>query len=638
MSTPNVTPNIKGLPEGAIVKPLASTPPQPTGLPPGAVVRSLISAPPAAPNDTTGAQGTGRMMDGGAAMVNNGTTEGLAQGIGAGVGESVSTVGHLINKIPLVGEDLSPSSGLAALDANNEQNSRTFTQKVGKGAETIAEFMLGDEALKGLSYAQKLKRVAPALEHIDKFPKIKAMLETAIRQGTVGTGDALLHGATPKEALGQGAAAGGLGGLMEGGGMAIKEALKKVRPGVTSIAGEEMPVLASQKKGAPAVAHATASIGTEPEIAAAQQKGSQQAISNIAAEAADSSVKRMNAGIPTPEADTAHLKDALEEIAPGKKFGELAPSDMSKVASRAQELKDEAASTAKEALRGKVSSFGDAAEHVRDQAKPIFAKIDEASGGEFSKLRKARSNAYKTGNFDKVKEADAAIDALFDGSTKEVPSSIVDAGGKPMSSTVTKQALEGVDKGDLARARKAWVDSKVLDNIHSAVEGSFNGVTEDAAARTGVNRGIRGGSLQQRLGGLLKKQGVADIERVIGKEGIDNLYRISELTSTPQRAAQFGDVARNVAKFLGRKSVATTLGAAAGHYTGIGAYSGAAVGAGLDEAARAVMHKAAINPRVGKMVENAIKVGASPRVYSALIAQAMREIQEKQKANPEPEE
>jgi hypothetical protein len=492
----------------------------------------------------------------------NNTEAEVAQGIGAGVGETVSTVGHIINKIPKVGEILSPSSGLAALDVNNAQNSQSFTQKVGKGAETIAEFMLGDEALKGLTYAQKLKRIAPALEHIDKFPKIKAMLETAIRQGTVGTGDALLHGATPKEALAQGAVAGGLGGATEGAGMAVKEALKKVRPGVTSIAGEEMPVLASQKKGAPALAHATASIGTEPELAAAQQKGSQKAINNIAADAADNSVKRMNAGISTPEADTAHLKGALDELAPGKKFGDLAPSDMSKVAGRAQELKDEAAATAKEALRGKVTSFGDAAEHVRDQAKPIFAKIDEASGGEFSKLRKARSSAYKTGNFDKVKEADDAIDALFDGSSKEVPSSIVDAGGKPMTSTVTKQALEGVDKGDLERARKAWVDSKVLDNIHTAVEGSFNGVTEDAAARTGVNRGIRGGSLQQRLGGLLKKQGGDDIERVIGKEGIDNLYRISELTSTPQRAAQFGDVARNVAKYIGRKSVATTVGAA----------------------------------------------------------------------------
>jgi hypothetical protein len=57
VSTTNVTPNIKGLPEGAVVKPLASTPPQPTGLPPGAVVRSLRRRPQTRRRDRSAAHG-----------------------------------------------------------------------------------------------------------------------------------------------------------------------------------------------------------------------------------------------------------------------------------------------------------------------------------------------------------------------------------------------------------------------------------------------------------------------------------------------------------------------------------------------------------------------------------------------------
>src|SRR5258708_32095460 len=107
-----------------------------------------------------------------------------ATGFMKGVGETVNTLSGLISRV-------APSI-VRPQDANNLKGVYTATpgtlQPVGKVGETIAEFFLGDEALKGLSIAEKLglaSKVAKLAESNPIIARIVGHGLTAVRGGTV---------------------------------------------------------------------------------------------------------------------------------------------------------------------------------------------------------------------------------------------------------------------------------------------------------------------------------------------------------------------------------------------------------------------------------------------------------------------
>jgi hypothetical protein len=164
------------------------------------------------------------------------TAEDFGTGIVKGAGQTANTVSGLLNKIPVIGETLAPSAGVNA--AHQIETPSNVAQKVGVGAEGIGEFFLGDEALKGLSIAERLGMAAKVAKLAESNPivaKIIAHGLTAVRGGTVVTGQELAHGATPTQALETGATATALGTAtgtaVEGAGIAknaIKDAYKSV--------------------------------------------------------------------------------------------------------------------------------------------------------------------------------------------------------------------------------------------------------------------------------------------------------------------------------------------------------------------------------------------------------------------------
>lgn len=115
----------------------------------------------------------------------------LAKGVGEGALQTVNTVSGLINKIPGIGETLAPSQGVSSADAIATPTNTT--QKVGVGAESIAEALLGDEALKGLSLGDKLLKVGKVSEVYEKAsPFVRAAIErglNAARAGAVAGGE-----------------------------------------------------------------------------------------------------------------------------------------------------------------------------------------------------------------------------------------------------------------------------------------------------------------------------------------------------------------------------------------------------------------------------------------------------------------
>jgi hypothetical protein len=102
---------------------------------------------------------------------------------------------------------------------------KTPLESLGKGAEGLTEFLLGDEALKGLSLVEKAKHLGDAGKLLEKSPKLAKAVEigvNALRQGTVGGTQTLAHGGTIGDALTTGVVTGGTGAVLEGLGQGVK--------------------------------------------------------------------------------------------------------------------------------------------------------------------------------------------------------------------------------------------------------------------------------------------------------------------------------------------------------------------------------------------------------------------------------
>ena len=149
----------------------------------------------------------------------------VATGFGKGIGDTVSGVSHLLNKIPGVGETLAPKAGISALDAVDVPQSDA--EAAGKGLESVAEFVAGDELLSGLSkgvklvaLARKYPIVAKTLNLATQHPWLAKMIlegtKGAIVGGTVGGTVGGMVGMVGGTVGGVGGMVGGVGGTVGG--------------------------------------------------------------------------------------------------------------------------------------------------------------------------------------------------------------------------------------------------------------------------------------------------------------------------------------------------------------------------------------------------------------------------------------
>lgn len=138
---------------------------------------------------------------------------GVAVGVGKGMTETGKDALNLAGKIvgqSNAGDDATNPLGAGPIDTDAANTS----QSIGKMGETIAEFALGDEALKGLSVAKKLGIASKIADIAESSPTLAKALDiglNAVRQGTVGSTQEAVRGGTAGESLeaGAGSAAGG---------------------------------------------------------------------------------------------------------------------------------------------------------------------------------------------------------------------------------------------------------------------------------------------------------------------------------------------------------------------------------------------------------------------------------------------
>jgi len=280
----------------------------------------------------------------------------------------------------------------------------------------------------------------------------------------------------------------------------------------------------------------------------------------------------------------------------------------------------------------KLGSFGEGAEQVKAAARPIYQKIDAA--------KTAGANL-------------ADLQAQYDSAMQHFDYKAADTAEMAMDEALAKKPAD-VHPDEMAAAKMAWRDSKVLDKLHAATEGAFNGIGEDMAAQEGTSDRLLksgtkdGGTLQLRLGRVMSTPAKAkEVYRVIGQDGVANLYRAAHLVSTPELAKATTALAEQVAQEfpapassnlhrVAGGAAGASAGAAVGHAiagspgAAAGATLGGAAGAALSDGARMVMRRMVTSPAVGQMMDYAVRNNVTPKLAADIIAKMIRSNQQPQ--------
>lgn len=550
------------------------------------------------------------------------------------------------------------------------------SQERGAMVGSIGEFATGEAGLEGMTgleklskslpwlveggnYAEKVKAAEPILKVAAAHPRIAATLIAGLQSGTVGTAQAALHGASPTEALEAGAAAAGTAAAVRGAGEGFANAREAAVGRETAAAAHEgAPVVQAERTAAMTAERQVTAQGQVKDVA---QQATQDALDRLNAARTPQTVTTPGASVPA-RAGADSIDEGIRAQNARRELGSMANTIPDRLLPRnpiVEEIGPRAALVPNRvwdevgnpapletteapnfepvdsaAHAGQVNSFGSAAETVRAAADPVYKKIDTATGGQFAKLQKARAAGFAVKDYAKVAQSDDAIDELLRSKPKDV------------------------SPEDYAAAKSAWRDSKVLDRLHSATEGAFNGISEEMAAQPGTGpRLLRGGdsqagSLQKRIGSLLKNpKDAADVKRVIGDEGVANLYRASHLVSTPELRAQTQQIAEAVAKefpapakphpvaqALKDSVIGAGTGAVLNYATGghLPAGMSEAAGAGLANGTRFVLRKMVMSPAVGKAMEYAVRNKVTPQLAGAMVAAIIRKEQPEQEEQAQP--
>ena len=109
---------------------------------------------------------------------------GAFEGVGEGVFGTLAGGADIVDKV--TGQKPGTATDeLHKLAGDNNQEHGT-AQSIGRGIETIGEFLMGDAALKGLSVSEKLAKVTPILKYLESSPKLARTLALGINVGKAG--------------------------------------------------------------------------------------------------------------------------------------------------------------------------------------------------------------------------------------------------------------------------------------------------------------------------------------------------------------------------------------------------------------------------------------------------------------------
>ncbi|HWF03286.1 MAG TPA: hypothetical protein VHA06_06340, partial [Candidatus Angelobacter sp.] len=292
---------------------------------------------------------------------------------------------------------------------------------------------------------------------------------------------------------------------------------------------------------------------------------------------------------------TSNPKAATETLEALKNLEDQTPAVKDAISSLEQQLQQYHSydgkmppSSAAVPRAGQASSFADAAQQVKAAAQPTFKKLDQLSDGAFStfqnKLKMATKAERRATNMEDMEAAQQAQTEARKG----------------IDDLMTKHSSQ-FQPNELANAQSAWRDMQTLDTVHSYVEKAFSAPEDVAGASKTISRNLNGASLKTNLNQMLDQVPRADLERVLGKDGVQNLYEVAELTAKPENLAKMqSQITQLASEGTLTKLVKSPL-----------------------EARNLVARTLATSPRVSQMMMNALKFGTPAKIYGPLIANAI---------------
>lgn len=304
-ATPSTVPQIEGVPAGLTAVPIGAG--QATGVPPGLTPIPIPgndnsqqnpSGPPPPPGDdsTMGGYLKNQVND-------------FGVGFGHGVAKTAAGIGHILSKIdPSTGQlarVVAPGVVQNVQTMANEPNANA-DQSAGEFMEDATEFLLGDEALKGLSFAEKLKKVAPAIKVLQENPTARKALASAMKTGALSGAQTLAKtGGDVKAATESAIGGAAAGGLLTAGAGKLGEAIAARAPQAEQVGNETMV----RAQGEP----------TEG-VAKANQAAGQNVISDTAKAAAQQNLTPI-VDVPAAVAKVSSFGDAADEVEKAAKKG-----------------------------------------------------------------------------------------------------------------------------------------------------------------------------------------------------------------------------------------------------------------------------------------------------------------------------
>lgn len=376
--------------------------------------------------------------------------------VGAGVGKGLlDTMSGAADLVGLPHQAL--DEGRAELDKDNAAN--PTLNSVGYGGETLAEFMLGDEALKGLSFGEKLDAVAKAAKVLQKSPRLMGALKAGAAAAAVqGAQTTLRAPGTLVDRLKEGVESAGLAGA---GGTVL---------GYTGeLLGDVLQKSAKAGKDVPNLANIAATSKSSPEVV--------QALSQRIGE----TEKELHQGY---ENGINDLKDRLG--------GADVAADKNPMQAKAKELLAEPIPGDHPAVAQGVSSAGEG----MDASTRKF--LESIANGNDPAAEAVRDEELA----EKAKQA-----------AKTKPSGLFDASGKPVSSSAGKPLVEP----EPIPARPYTIDDlvKMRQVIRQNIEKYEPGDTNARSLRSllwdkAANNGAGGSAVDDTIENLAKQSGDPD--------------------------------------------------------------------------------------------------------------------------------
>lgn len=484
-----------------------------------------------------------------------------AVGFVKGGEETAHSVGHVLSRLAEVSSmHKAPDAfNIGSKEPDYLQSSNT-EQSVGKGTEAIAEFVLGDESLKGLSLAEKLGVGQKIAKLAEDHPYISNMLKAGMNAVKGGTQTAA-HGGDLKQSLESGGVVGVIDAALGTAGTAVNQVLKDSLPESYSIAGTKIPISKAQLAESPSQMTSVLKAGATPEAAQGYINNQIQP----AAEAANRGNLGEVASNAVREADMARGLKPKATVFTGNNPQDMIDT-MAKNAQKTYKVLDDAAANTPEHFE-KMSDVTNSKQTLEEAQQALKDHMQSNKGleagaagpKESSDALKIKTNSLKN-DLGVAKEdynnAKASLDQWeSDNTFKNLQKQISDAKNAKIFDPQTLRTAQSkmqdyldnfgghVDEQELSAANKLWARKLQFEYLQKTLNNATVGTEGTPSALSKVKTNISYDTLKHLPGKFDNEFGTGAFNDLMGKQGKDNFDQILNVLKNPKEGASFTDYA-----------------------------------------------------------------------------------------------